>query len=331
MGKRDISINAWLKDKRRFADLFNGLVFDGEQVVKKEELVLMPTDTKMVLEHRDGVEKYRDVVMLWKGVTLAFLALENQDKINYQMPLRTMLYDALSYKEQANEMWNNLSEEEKKAVSPAEFVSQYRACDKLTPVITLVLYYGDKEEWNGPAHLYDMLELPDELKNFVPDYKINLVELEKIDNKKFVTDLQVMFGMLKYRKDKKSLARYIEKHREYFAKVDDATFDAGLSLLSFSGALAKKLEKLWESGQEEQLKEITEKKGEHDMCKAIEDMINDGVEAGKEIGRQEGEIIGAISAYKELDVPKENAVKRVIVKFKLTEDEAWDYVEKYWI
>ncbi|MBQ4282409.1 MAG: hypothetical protein IJB96_00590 [Lachnospira sp.] len=99
--------------------------------------------------------------------------------------------------------------------------------------------------------------------------------------------------------------------------------------------IAKKLKKLWESGQDEQLKGITEKKGEHDMCKAIEDMLNDSMEAGKEIGkeigRQEGEIIGAISAYKELDVPKEDAVKRVIVKFQLTEDEAWDYVEKYWI
>ncbi|MBQ4283973.1 MAG: Rpn family recombination-promoting nuclease/putative transposase [Lachnospira sp.] len=130
-------------------------------------------------------------------------------------------------------------------MSSAEFVSQYRACDKLTPVITLVLYYGYKEEWNGPVQLYDMLELPEELKSFVPDYKLNLVELDKIDNKKFVTDLQVMFGMLKYRKDKKSLARYMNEHRDYFAKVDGATFDAGLSLLSFSGALAKKLERLW--------------------------------------------------------------------------------------
>ncbi len=147
----------------------------------------------------------------------------------------------------------------------------------------------------------------------------------------FVTDLQVMFGMLKYRKDKESLARYINDHREYFVKVDGATFDAGLSLLSFSGALAKKLERLWESGQEEQLKEIAEKKGEHNMCKAIEDMLNDSMEAGKEIGRQEGEIIGAIKAYKDVGMSKDEVANKVINKFQFAEDEAKSYVEKYWL
>lgn len=151
MGKRDISISAWLKDKERFADLFNGLVFNGEQVVKKEELAIMPTDTKVVLKHRNGVEKYRDVVMLWKGITLAFLAIENQDKVNYQMPIRTMLYDALSYKGQAEELWKGLTEEERKSLSSAEFLSRYREDDKLAPVITLVLYYGEKEEWSNAS------------------------------------------------------------------------------------------------------------------------------------------------------------------------------------
>ncbi|MBQ4283972.1 MAG: hypothetical protein IJB96_08610 [Lachnospira sp.] len=82
------------------------------------------------------------------------------------------------------------------------------------------------------------------------------------------------------------------------------------------------------------MKGITEKKGEHDMCKAIEDMINDGVEAGKEIGkeigRQEGEIIGAVKMCKDLDVSKDETVKRVSEKFQLAKNQAEEYVEQYW-
>lgn len=85
----------------------------------------------------------------------------------------------------------------------------------------------------------------------------------------------------------------------------------------------------------EEGKEITEKKGEHNMCKVIEDMLNDSMEAGKEIGkeigRQEGEIIGAIKAYKDVGMSKDEVANKVINKFQFAEDEAKSYVEKYWL
>lgn len=336
MGERDISINAWLQDKERFADLFNGLVFNGEKVVKKEELVLLPTHTKTIIEgkqkgkkkRREGLEKYRDVVMLWRGVTLAFMAIENQENINYQMPIRTMLYDALSYREQTKDIWQGLTQEERSLLSKSEYISQFRKNDKLTPVVTLVLYYGD-DDWEGPIHLHDMLELPNDsqkaeiIKRVVPDYKMNLVELAKVDNKCFVTDLQIMFGMLKYRKDKVSLLKYIEMNHDYFAEIDEATLDAGMSLLSFSSTLADKLERLWESGRKEDIKN---KGGDYNMCKAIEDMMNDSREEGYRVG----EIVGTIKTCKDLEVPKEDAIKRIIIKFQLTEDEVTDMFDKHW-
>jgi hypothetical protein len=43
------------------------------------------------------------------------LACEAQNEVSYSMPVRNMLYDALSYTDQMSEIWNNLSEAEKKA------------------------------------------------------------------------------------------------------------------------------------------------------------------------------------------------------------------------
>ena len=34
MGKPDVAIKNWLKNKVRFADLFNGILFNGEQQLK---------------------------------------------------------------------------------------------------------------------------------------------------------------------------------------------------------------------------------------------------------------------------------------------------------
>ena len=34
MGKSSTAVNHWMRDRGRFADLFNGVVFDGEQVVR---------------------------------------------------------------------------------------------------------------------------------------------------------------------------------------------------------------------------------------------------------------------------------------------------------
>ena len=38
MGKYDMCMKAYLQDKRRFADLFNGSCFQGRQVIRAEDL-----------------------------------------------------------------------------------------------------------------------------------------------------------------------------------------------------------------------------------------------------------------------------------------------------
>ena len=38
MGQADVNVNLWLKDTKRFADLFNAILFHGETVILPENL-----------------------------------------------------------------------------------------------------------------------------------------------------------------------------------------------------------------------------------------------------------------------------------------------------
>lgn len=103
MGKISNSINHYLSDNRRFADLFNGICFRGEIVIRAEDLlegsqVYYETTGEVRRKGRgtERRERIRDICKLLKsGETLRVLALENQQMIDYTMPLRCMQYDVM--------------------------------------------------------------------------------------------------------------------------------------------------------------------------------------------------------------------------------------------
>lgn len=99
----------------------------------------------------------------------------------------------------------------------AEFLSGFQKKDKIIPVITLVFYY-DLKEWDGSVDLYGMFhweewgEGIELLKPYVSNYKINLVDAGNVENlERFKTDLQQIFGMLKYRGEAQGLKNYMKK------------------------------------------------------------------------------------------------------------------------
>lgn len=83
-------------------------------------------------------------------------------------------------------IWNEISEEERPKKYTDEFFSRFRKTDSIFPVITLVLYYGASGDWDGSLCIYDMFgenlskDQKEKLRNYVSDYKINLVEMQKI-------------------------------------------------------------------------------------------------------------------------------------------------------
>ena len=160
MGKSDTALSTWLGDERRFADLYNGSVFQGTQMVKAEDLKPEKENFKELIEDKNGIlnqiERNRDIVMKWdNGIQLMILACENQEKIHYAMPVRTMLYDSLSYVEQIRGLKKKQGNTER--ITSDEFLSGMKKDDKLCPVSTLVFYYGDKP-WDGSVDLHGLLK-----------------------------------------------------------------------------------------------------------------------------------------------------------------------------
>lgn len=322
MGRGDVAVKQWIGDKKRFADLFNGIVFRGKQIVLPEELEPIPGESSILVSDQKrtekSVQKYRDIVMRWKqGTQLAVLACENQEQVHYAMAVRNMLYDSLTYAEQVR-LTGKANEEAGMKVAGAEFLSGFRREDRLYPVITLVFYY-DLKAWDGSLDLYGMFHLEewetekDALQSYVPNYRINLVDAGNVgDVERFQTDLQEVFGLLKCRGQQEELQKYMYEHEEYFRNIDQESYRAVREFLH-----SEKLLKANVKSEEE--KETV------DMCKALDDLYNSGIERGIECGIQ-----ALIEAFQELGKVKAEAAAKVEEKFSVTIEVANTYVEKYW-
>ncbi len=109
------------------------------------------------------------------------------------------------------------------------------------------------------------------LKQYIPNYHINLVDVGRIETgKRFRTDLHEVLGMLRYRGDKEGLQKYMSDHEPYFSNLDKDSYYAIGSFLQ-SKRLLKKIEENNRKGKEMRL----------DMCKALEELYADGIEQGK--------------------------------------------------
>lgn len=287
MGKADINVNIWLSEKKRFANLFNGILYKGKQVILPEDLEEISPVASVSVKNRAGktqnLKKYRDIIMKWKNHTmLVLLANESQDQIHYAMPQKVMIYDGMDYEEQIRNHWKQLMEQRKLAqksgqplehLTAAEYLSHFRKSDQLTPIISLVFYYGS-DPWDGPLDLYDMFRLEGTeeekavLKKYLPNYKINLIDAERMRDseiKCFSDDLQVILSMLKYRHKKSELNEYINKNNTYFQNVDYETSQVIKTFLNLKHVPGE-----------------AEGKETVNMCEAIQEMYDDGVKDGME-------------------------------------------------
>ena len=80
--------------------------------------------------------------------------------------------------------------------------------------------------------------------------------------------------MLQYSQDKYALRTYVANHKDYFQKLDLETYHALGAFLNSRQLMEINVEQ--------------EEREELDMCKALEDIYNDGVQAGMEAGIEQG-------------------------------------------
>lgn len=112
MGTKDSKAKEYLSDNMRFSEICNYVLFDGEKVIKPENL--KECDTTEVLSVF-GIDRKQIVKQKWrdllKGVSVKYtesvyivlMGIEAQTDVHYAMPVKTMIYDAMNYGEQVNE------------------------------------------------------------------------------------------------------------------------------------------------------------------------------------------------------------------------------------
>ena len=219
------------------------------------------------------LQKWRDllkhvVVKSTNHCTYIIIGVENQSEIHYAMPIKNMIYDAINYGRQTKEA-AKMHKKKKDTKNNAEFLAGFTKEDKLTPVITLTVYWGC-EDWDAPRSLHEMLRISDEsVLQYVSDYKLNLIApCEISDFSKFNTSLGPVLQLLRVANDEDAMGNLITTNLAFRELENEAVETinvfAGLNI------------------QPDEEKEVT------DMCKAWDDHYRSGVQNGIQQGIQQG-------------------------------------------
>lgn len=191
MGQKDISEKILEAYNDVFSDIVNVLLFDGQEVLKAEELEDQAPRTAYKADGKYR-EIERDVAKRWKNknIRVTCIGMENQTEADGDMSLRVIGYDGAEYRSQLN------------SNSQA---SRY-------PVVTLVLYFGYKKHWDQPFTLHECLNIPDEFRPFVSDYRINIFEIAYLSKEQvnlFKSDFKIVAD---YFVQKQETGDYVGNH-----------------------------------------------------------------------------------------------------------------------
>ena len=279
MGNIDKLTTKFMNHNDVFADAFNFFIYNGEKII--DASTLKPMDSHILLDIFDWdkpkqsyktVQKYRDVfkqtvIKYNDEAAYVLLGVENQTDIHYAMPVRNMIYDALSYAEQVSAR-GYYNKKNKTAKDGVEFLSGFLKTDKLIPVITLVVYFG-AEKWDGPISLHEMLDTNnDVVLKYIQDYRINLIEPSGIKEEElelFTSDLKEVLTFIKFSKDS-------EKIKEHYMDRGKVMIDNDAIRVIETVTNIK----------------VPKKKGRKktDMCEAINKLIEEEVSAIKKIAQE---------------------------------------------
>jgi len=178
------------------------------------------------------------------------------------------------------------------------------------PVVTLVLNFDTRKPWNAPKSLYETFSIPDILKPYVQDYKINVFDIA------FLTPDQVKL----FKSDFRIVADYFVQKRIYGdynpSPEDIEHMSAVLQLLSVMADDNRFVEVMNEA-----------KKGDmKNMCDVLDRIEARGVAKGVAEAREEvvvemlteGEPIKKIEKYSKLS---ESEIREIAAKLNLTVNE----------
>ena len=178
----DSACRTFLSNDVSFASFINAVVFEGEQLIRPENLVYYENDTAFIindLKRAEDKKRRRDIVVKSdiNGI-YCILGVGHQSSVDQAMVVRCAIYEMLEYLKQLEN-------------------KEYK---RLVPQIMVAFYTGPKK-WNVPVKLSDYFEIPEELKKYFNDWKIILVDVKEMDTSKikdeqtryFIEAIQAMY------------------------------------------------------------------------------------------------------------------------------------------
>lgn len=337
-GRKKVVAKQYFSNRERFAEICNHGLFHGETILQADKLKELDSEEQAVM----GAAK-KDLEVLWKnrdilkqyedGTVFMIVGIESQTEVHYCMPLRTLMYDTLNYEAQRTEIYQK--HKRNRDLQGAEYMSGFSKYDRLRPVFTLVLYYGEKE-WDGAKALMELLDIPAELMPFkdkLLDCKLNLLDVRRIENlEEYSDELRALFGFMKYEKDKSALLNYVDTNSQIFNQMPVETARA-ISVL----ADVDKIEHFVNRRQKEG-------KGTVNMCQALRDMENEarnqgrleGMKKGEKRGERKGKAIERENGIRNLiednmeeGVERERILGKLIKRYHLDQNSAEMYYTKF--
>jgi len=259
MQDKDITEKMLEKYNDVFADILNVLLFAGRDVVDESALMDALPMSMLKIDGRVRTQE-RDIAKYWRKnkINVALFGLENQTVPNKLMPLRVFGYDGAEYVKQSR----------KENGDRAKY-----------PVITLVLYLGYEKRWNYPKRLFEVLDIDEDVRPYVNDFKINLFEIAYLEREKI--DL--------FKSDFRILADYLYQMRENRDYIADETNIAHVEeLLTLMSAM---------TGDNRFEETINDFKGKEkvNMCEVLDRVEARGIEKGIEKGIEQGIKRGTIN------------------------------------
>ena len=260
MNGKDITQKMLERYNDVFADIVNVLLFNGKRIVDEDALTDTPVDSALKIDGEIHSQD-RDVAKYWKNsqINIALFGLENQTVPDKLMPMRVIGYDGAEYKKQVLEE------------------NRYK---KKYPVITLVLYMGYDRNWKYSNSLLDLLEVDENLKPYVNDYKINVFEIAFLDREKIEL----------FKSDFRMLADYLYQTRTTNSyKGDESNIKHVDEILMLMSAMSgfKNVENIIKVAHE---RKVSNMKGFFEL--AEEKGLERGLELGRTEGREEGFQLG---------------------------------------
>ena len=245
----DSTCKKLFRDDGCFADICNYAFFQGKQIIKPEELVSRENDVSTLIGKEAlpmETKRYRDIVRKASiNGEYMIIGVEHQSTLDKNMIIRILNYDAQLY------------------------INQVESGKEVRSVGSFVFYTGDKE-WTYPKSLKESLKIPPEMKDYINDWKLPVLELQKIDS-----------GMLKNQRLKEVV------------EISQSMFKGDYEKLRTNRMISVESFKMAAIFTHTDIKEEDLPEGDEiNMCKAMDQLFQRMRDEGEVLGLEKGELIG---------------------------------------